>query len=258
MKLLSYSAILALLCSSYTLHGSQARVLPQANTSTPSALYPLGAAALMAFGLAPHNKIPVRLQATVETQWIALFLGCLGMTGYSKVLKHQMEKLNTRLNNIETPNLHTNTFSKIGNKVAPYSPSLVALGLMGSSHVPFKQQFRISTETLQRIQWGCFLASAVIIAWYFFYIHKSLRTFTNYMEANDAGIASDQQTNAYHRAIDKKLIEAVINAQPPEKQEKIRQEIMNPHGKVQELLGLLQDHLAQNNTVYPPAAGQQA
>lgn len=97
MKLLSYSTVLAVLFSSYTLHGSQAKTIPaRANKlmqAAPSVLYPIGAAICMTLGLTPNSKIPTRLRVSEETQWIALFVGCIVLIGYLRKLSNQAQSL---------------------------------------------------------------------------------------------------------------------------------------------------------------------
>ena len=105
MKQLLLCGLLGLAC--IPLKGSQARaaVQPHQRTAfasiTPSALYPLVGAALMAFGLTPNSKFPTRFRASEETQWFVLFVGCTVLIWYLRKLSNQAKSLQDMLQHLQ-------------------------------------------------------------------------------------------------------------------------------------------------------------
>lgn len=81
------------------LNGAQAHVAVQPRqqtvftSMTPSALYPIVGAALMAFGFIPNNKFPTRFRASEELQWTVLFVGCTIFIWYLRKLSNQIGEL---------------------------------------------------------------------------------------------------------------------------------------------------------------------
>lgn len=111
MKFFYNAAMLTCLLGLYTLHGAQAQVAiqPHQRTAiasiTPSALYPLAGAALMAFGLTPNSKFPTRFRASEETQWLVLFAGCVVLVWYIRKLSRHFENLEKQIATLQTDNV---------------------------------------------------------------------------------------------------------------------------------------------------------
>lgn len=121
MKLFYNAAMLTCLFGSYTLHGAQAQVAVQPHqrtaiaSITPSALYPLAGAALMAFGLTPNSKFPTRFRASEETQWLVLFAGCTVLIWYLRKLSKQAKSLQDTVQYLQQEIRHQNESSRPNN-----------------------------------------------------------------------------------------------------------------------------------------------
>lgn len=147
------------------------------------------------------------------------------------------------------PQSLTSSFLATCKQITPHTPPIIALALMGSTHLPLKQHYRISTATMQNIQWGCFTASIIVIAYYLFCIHKKLKRFDRYMELNDAGIVSDQRQSAILRAMTAEEIALLAQKLPSAERADFKRELTSAHGRFADLRAAYQEHLASNDKV---------
>lgn len=106
--------------------------------------------------------------------------------------------------------------------VLPYAPSGAALTLISSNYIPFKTQFRLSTEAQQRMLWGCFGASMIVIAIYFAYLNKKInQTGQRLSLEQDASISKDQEISVEF-AIVRANLDTLIGSFPPAQRDQTR------------------------------------
>lgn len=66
-------------------------------------------------------------------------------------------------------------------RIACYTPPAIALIGIGSNHIGLQQAYRVSTVTMQNIQWCCFTASLAIIVGYIIYLHRQINKSTKWI-----------------------------------------------------------------------------
>lgn len=151
-------------------------------------------------------------------------------------------------------------------QLAPHMPPFLAVALMGTAHVPFKQPYRISTATMQNIQWGCFAASLVIIVGYIVYLHlkikKAEHLLIRYANANDAAAQVNDEVHAADIAFVMERFEALISSLPADQQTAIRAkyqgDLKNPQSPLAQCLWQRNQSLSQRDRfLQAPEAGTQ-
>lgn len=107
--------------------------------------------------------------------------------------------------------------------VLPYAPSSVALALIANNCIPFKTQFRLSTEAQQRVLWACFGTSMIVIAIYLAYLNKKInQTGQRLSLEQDASISKEQEISADF-AIVRANLDTLIGSLPPAQRDQTRQ-----------------------------------